>query len=318
MGGDTVRFGILGNSWIARDFFIPALHGARNCRVTAIASRAALDPAFLPELTHYDSYDALLAAPDIDAVYVPLPNALHKEWSIRAMECKKHVLCEKPIALNATECADMMRAAKKNNVVLMEAFMYHYSDKTRILKEVLSSGILGAIRGIYGCFGYMLDWDSPARQDPTLGGGCLYDVGCYCVNFISMVMQQQGRALTDAGATFRMQGGVDIHTSAWLNYEGVPCTLDCYFDGMAHQEMRVFGEKGMLYMPRAFLSDADELLLTTAEGTSAIPTAANNSYKLEAEAFAGAVLKDPGALIPLEDTQRYMHVLDQLYRTNKT
>ena len=175
---NMVRWGVLGNAMIARDFMIPAMEASPLCRVTAVASRSAVPADLAPEAAHYDSYEALLRDPEVDAVYVPVPNALHARWSIEAMRHGKHVLCEKPMACNAETGRHMVQAAEENGVLLMEAFMYRYGGQFRRMMEILDSGVLGPISAMYGCHGYTLNWRSPAREDPALGGGCLSEVGC--------------------------------------------------------------------------------------------------------------------------------------------
>ena len=310
----AVRFGILGNAWIARDFVIPAMMSSTSCRVAGIASRKVLPSDFLPEIRHYPSYDELLDDPGIDAVYIPLPNALHCAWSIRAMRKGKHVLCEKPIAMNARECEEMIQASKDNHVILMEAFMYRYSDRMKQLESVLASGILGEIRGMHSDFGYTLDWDSPARQDPALGGGSLYDVGCYCIDCMNLVMRHEGASFADAGATFRKQGGVDYRAGGWLLYSnGVQATFDCWFDAHPHQDITLVGTKGVLSMTDPFHETPAAMTITTSEGTSTVDLPSTPTYKLEAEAFADAVRGKTTRLVALEETLETMRVLDRLY-----
>lgn len=314
-----VRWGVLGNAWIARDFVIPALEAAPNCEFAAIASRGRLEADVFKQAKHYAGYDLLLNDHEIDAVYVPLPNALHAEWSIRAMQKGKHVLCEKPMALNAAQCEGMIREAKANGVLLMEAFMYRYSERTSLLISILNSGELGAIRGMHCHFGYMLDWASPPRQDQALGGGSLYDVGCYCVDSMNLIMRQQGAAFADAGAVFSDCGGVDQHASGWLRYtNGVTGTFDCWFDACAHQELTLIGEKGVLRVPSPFHDVPAELYLTTDGGTRAMPVPQSRSYVKEVEAFADAVLQKENRLVPLSDTLATMNALDMLYSNRYT
>jgi len=124
-----LRWGVLGNAWIARDFMIPALENSDICDLAAVASRSKVPEDLAPNARHYDSYEALLNDPEIDAIYVPVPNALHMQWTIKALEAGKHVLCEKPLACTAEEGEKMIAAAEKNGVLLMEAFMYRYGAK---------------------------------------------------------------------------------------------------------------------------------------------------------------------------------------------
>ncbi|MDR3644482.1 MAG: Gfo/Idh/MocA family oxidoreductase, partial [Clostridia bacterium] len=212
-----IKWGILGYANIARDELIPAILQSKNSEFYALASRA---PGKLESCRKsfnfekgYVGYDALLNDPEVQAVYIPLPNSLHREWTIKAARCGKHVLCEKPVALNAAECMEMTEACESNHVLLMEAFMYRYSDRVRQLKKLLDSGMIGEIRHISASYRFLLDWGNDVRMVPELGGGSLYDVGCYPVNFIGMIT---GRVPSAVQAQVVMQNGVDYSFSSLL------------------------------------------------------------------------------------------------------
>lgn len=312
---EPVRWGILGNAWIARDFMIPALDRSELCRLTAVASRGVVPEELAPGARHYNSYEALLEDPEVDVVYVPVPNAFHARWCIAAMEHGKHVLCEKPMACTAVEGRRMVQTAQEHGVLLMEAFMYRYSGAFRELCAVLGSGVLGRISGMQGSFGYLLDWDSPTRQDPALGGGCLYDVGCYVVDCMNAVMRRQGAVLADTGATFCWQGGVDWHAVGWLRYDnGTVGTIQSWFDGAPEQHMLLIGERGTLCVPNLFEPGCSRLELTVDGHTSVRRVAADDPYQLEAEAFSLAVLGMEGRRIPLAHTLSNLDAIDRLYQ----
>eukprot|EP01031_Cornospumella_fuschlensis_P048387 gene48386-59261_t len=175
-----IRWGVLGYARIARESVIPAIGRAENAEFAALASR---DAGKLVESVArytgghktYVGYAELLRDPAIDAVYIPLPNSQHAEWTIRAMEHGKHVLCEKPMALDATECRRMIDAAAKNGVKLMEAFMYRYTDRTRKVVETLRSGGLGEVKFLQASFRFLLANPASIKLQPSLGGGSLYD-----------------------------------------------------------------------------------------------------------------------------------------------
>src|ERR1017187_1773894 len=189
-----IRWGVLGYARIARENLIPALKRSANSEFHAIASReesklAECRAKFNVAKT-YRSYEELLREAEVDAVYIPLPNSLHREWVVKAAAKGKHVLCEKPIALNAAECREMIAACAANKVLLMEAFMYRYTDRTRRVLDVLRNGVLGEIRFITSTFRFLLANPASVKLKPELGGGALYDVGCYPVNFIGMVVDE--------------------------------------------------------------------------------------------------------------------------------
>ncbi len=313
--GNIVRWGILGNAMIARDFFIPAMKGSTVCRVEAIASRTPLPADFLTGCRHYDSYEALLNDPDIDAIYVPVPNALHAQWSIRAMEHGKHVLCEKPLACTAEEARRMIQASRDNGVLLMEAFMHHYGEKFRKMMQIVESGVLGRITSMQGVHGYPLTWASPAREDPALGGGSLYDVGCYVVDAMNAVMTAQGARIEAVGGTSWQKGGVDHNASCWLRYDnGTLGVLQCWFNAQAAQHMLLVGEKGTLMIPGLFETEGGEMILTLGGEAQSISTEGSNCYGLEAEVFSRAILGQCDERMPLEASLRNATVLEQLVR----
>ena len=308
-----VRWGVLGNAWIARDFMIPALERSEICELAAVASRGKFPAEIAPNAKHYDSYEALLADPEIDAIYVPVPNALHKKWTIAALEAGKHVLCEKPISCTAQEAEDMISAAEKAGKLLMEAFMYRYGGKFIKMMEILRSGVLGKIKAVQGSHGYTLDWASPAREDPALGGGSLYDVGCYVVDCMNAVAKQQGGKLRDAKA-FTMGAPVDYHAAAALEYDcGMVGVLQSWFDCAQEQRVLIAGEKGTLCIPMIFEGGGGEMYLTVGGEKTTITVPHADPYQLEAEAFSRAILGQGNDLMPLEDTLANMVTLDKLY-----
>lgn len=308
-----VCWGVLGNAWIARDFMIPALEKSQICELAAVASRSKFPEDIAPNAIHYDSYEALLADPTIEAVYVPTPNALHKKWTVAALEAGKHVLCEKPIACTAAEAEEMIAAAEKSGKLLMEAFMYRYGGKFRKMMEILRSGVLGKIKAVQGSHGYTLDWASPAREDPKLGGGSMYDVGCYVVDCMNAVAKQQGGKLVDAKA-FTMGSPVDYHAAAALSYDcGILGVLESWFDAAQEQRVLIAGEKGTLCIPMIFEGGGGQMYLTVAGKTETITVPHADPYQLEAEAFSRAILGEENDLMPLEDTLANMQTLDKLY-----
>ena len=185
------RWGILSTANIGRKAVIPALMESEQAQVAAVASRTINHAqAFADEMgipTAYGSYEALLADPEIDAVYIPLPNHLHKPWTVRAAEAGKHILCEKPLALNTEECQEMIAAAKANGVQLMEAFMYRYHPRVLAARQMIQDGAIGELKTIESAFTYRNEDTTNIRFQPEMGGGALLDIGCYCVN-ISRLM----------------------------------------------------------------------------------------------------------------------------------
>ncbi len=322
-GPRKIRWGVLGCARIAREAVMPAIQRSSNSVLFAVASRQesklAECRAQFPASAFYKGYDEVLRDPAVEAVYVPLPNSLHREWTIRAAEHGKHVLCEKPLALDAAECRDMTAACAANHVWLMEAFMYRYTGRTRQVLEVLRSGALGEIKFIGSTFRFLLGNPDSIKFKPELGGGSLYDVGCYPVNFTGMVMDEitgghpGGAAPESISAQAVRQGGVDVIYSALLKYpSGVIASLNCGFNAQKRVGSEIVGTRGALEIPDTFFDNPGVLTLTTGEERREIQVAQSDRYRLEVEDFAGAILEKRAPRLALAETERNMEVLDAL------
>lgn len=324
---NKVRWGVLGYARIARESLIPAIQRSSNSEFHAIASReesklAECRARFNVPKT-YRSYDELLRDPEVDAVYVPLPNSLHREWTIKAAEKGKHVLCEKPIALNAAECREMIAACAANKVTLMEAFMYRYTDRTSKVLDVLKSGVLGEIKFVSSTFRFLLANPASVKLKPELGGGALYDVGCYPINFAGMVADKiagkAGSSLPESiSAESVRTNGVDMIFSALLKYpSGLIASLNCGFNAQKRIFSEIIGAKGALEIPDTFFDNAGALTLTVGEERREIPVEQSDRYRLEVEDFADAILKKCATHFSLAETQRNMEVMDKLFAAGK-
>lgn len=313
----TIHWGVLGCARIARMQVIPAILRSANARLGAIASR---DPAKLAEFqslfgaaapfTGHSSYAALIEDPAIDAVYLPLPNAMHREWAIRAMHCGKHVLCEKPLALDSEEAAQMVASARECGVLLMEAFMYRYTDRMRQIGRILDSGVLGQIRSINSTFRFLLDRQHTIKEDPALGGGAMYDVGCYPLNLISLVAGAEPIAVA---VECDKRHGVDVNLSALLRYEdGLVASLHCGFNAFGRMHSEIIGSDGMLLAPDTFLDDAGALALHTKDGCTLIPVAQSDRYGEEITDFSAAILEKRAPKLSLDESMRTMRTLDRI------
>lgn len=276
----------------------------------------------------YRAYADLIADPDVEAVYIPLPNSQHRLWAIRAADRGKHVLCEKPIALHAIECREIMAAAKANKVNVMEAFMYRYSERTRMVIEVLTSGVLGEIKFVSSHFHFLLSNPDSIKYKQELGGGSLYDVGCYPVNFIGLVTDEMARSacgfpaavLPEAIATqYVKESGVDVVFSALLKYpSGLMASLSCGFKSQLWMSSFILGTKGSLEVPETFLGSPGNVILTTEDNRKEIPIEESDRYRLEVEDFADGILDDRPPLLSLNESMRNMEVLDKLHTASRT
>lgn len=309
-----VKWGILGYARIARETIIPAIIRSSNAEFYAIASR---EKSKIEECRSkyafekaYDSYDAILDDSDVEAVYIPLPNALHKEWTIKAARKGKHVLCEKPIALTAEECREMISVCRENNVLCMEAFMYRYTDRIRKVQEILASGVLGDIKYINSCFRFFLTNLASIKLKPELGGGSLYDVGTYPLNFIGMIT---GEKPVSISAECVKENGIDVILSAILKYQsGIIATLHCGFNAQKRIYSEITGTKGSLEIPDTFLDDEGFISLVTDKGAENIAVARSDRYLFEIEDFSSAVLSGEKPYLNIEESLRNSAVLDQI------
>ncbi len=319
---NKLRWGILGYARIARVELMPAILRSSNSEIAAIASRtrAKLDECAkaFPSVRALVGYDKLVSDPEVDAIYIPLPNSQHSEWTIKAAEHGKHVLCEKPIAMNAAECRAMMAACAKHRVTFMEAFMYRYTDRVRQVMAVLKSGALGEVKFISSSFRFLLQDPGSFKLAPELGGGSLYDVGCYPINFIGMVADFIGAGPATAvpesvAVECVMKGGVDHIFSAVLKYpSGLIATLSSGFNAHGRVFTEIVGTKGFLEIPDRFFGNSGQLKLTTAAGTHDIPVAESDRYRLEVEDFAGAVAEKRTPVMGLAETLRNAELIDRL------
>ncbi len=320
-----IRWGVLGWARIARTQVIPAIQASRNGRLQAVASRseaklaeakAQLNP---PQL--HARYEDLVRDPAVDAVYNPLPNSLHKEWTVRAAEHGKHVLCEKPVALNAAEAREMIAACRANGVQFMEAFMYRYSARTQAVVDLLRRGTLGDIRFIQSQFRFLLNRPGDVRREGGLGGGSLYDVGCYPVNFVGLVVDTitgsaagRGPRPESVQAQAVDANGVDERFSALLRYPGgVTAAVHCGFDAHGRIFSEIIGTKGALEIPATFLGTAGSLTLVQGDVRQEIAVPETDRYRLQAGDFADAVLLKRPPLLTTEETLRNIELLDRLY-----
>jgi len=319
-----LRWGVLGYARIARESLVPAILRSANSEFYALASRdeakLADGRARFPGLAKtYCGYGELLRDPAVEAVYIPLPNAQHCEWTIRAAEHGKHVLCEKPLALTAAEVRDMIAACTAHGVTLMEAFMYRYSTRTRQVIEVLRSGALGEIKFINASFRFLLGNPASIKFRPELGGGSLYDVGCYPVNFAGLVADTiaGGTAVAhpaSVSAEFVRTGGVDEICSALLKYHsGLIAALHCGFNAHKRVAAEIIGTRGGLDVPDTFFGNAGALVLTQDDVRREIAVPESDRYRLEVEDFAEAVLQRRAPQLGLEESLRNAGVIDQLY-----
>ncbi len=315
---ETIKWGVMGCARIARLQVVPAILRTPNAELAAVASRDVTKLAefagMFGAFTAYESYQELIDDPAIDAIYLPLPNALHREWAIRAMRGGKHVLCEKPLAMNAGEAGEMAAVAHECGVTLMEAFMYRYTDRTRQIERVLDSGVLGTIRSVNSSFRFFLDRENTIKENAALGGGALYDVGCYALNLIDLVANFGTSAEPVAvSAQADRRNGVDVNLSALLRYEsGLVASLHCGFNAYGRMHSEIIGSDGLLLAPDTFLDDAGELELVTRAGREVIAVRKSDRYGEEIRDFSAAIVEKRSPRLGLDESLRNMRTLDRI------
>ena len=235
-----LRWGVISTSNIGRAAVNPAIQASNNGELMAVASRDGERAREFAEKwdipAHYGSYEALLDDDSLDAVYIPLPNSMHREWTVRAAEKGKRVLCEKPLALNEAECGEMRAAADANGVKLMEAFMYRFHPRIQRVVEMVRAGAVGDLKVITSAFTFRLKNPDNIRLDPDLGGGSLMDVGCYCVNVSRTIAGAE--PVEVQAVAHQSASGVDEQMAGTLRFEdGLLAQFDCALAIGAHNEI---------------------------------------------------------------------------------
>ena len=298
-----VRIGILGAARIASAF----VNGARlssQVEITAIASRdAGRAEAFARahEIPRTLSYEQLLAAPDIDAVYIPLANHLHASWAIAAARAGKHILCEKPLALSEDEAIAMFAAADAAGVVLLEAIPFLYQPQMHDIGRLIAAGTIGTVQSIYAAFGFTLNNPGDFRHEAQMGGGALLDVGCYAV---SLIRQITGTRPSRISAMARWHGSVDQTLAATLEFpSGTIAQVSCSFVTGLHRFAVIAGSEGIIeteYHNHTIRSAEPHFRLRRGSDwrnpTELIPVAREDGFRCEVDAFATMIRSGGGEM----------------------
>ena len=318
---EKLRWGVLSTANIGRVAVNPAIRISSNGVLRAVASRDA-DRAREFARQHeipvwHGSYDALLVDETIDAIYIPLPNSMHREWCIRAAEHGKHVLCEKPLALTAEECHEMDSAARAHRTILMEAFMYRFHPRSQKVLELIHTGVIGEVRLIRSAFTFRLTRPDDIRLRPELGGGALMDVGCYCVNISRTVMDTEPVEVQAFAAWH--EGGVDDTLVATMRFaDGAIAQFDCSLGIERRESYEIAGTDGSLDVPRAFLPGSGDVVIHESHGRAeprghVVPGA--NEYRLMVEHFADCALHGRPPRYSVAEAAGNMAVIEALYRS---
>lgn len=320
---EKIKWGVLGCANIARKAVIPAILGADNSELYAVASRSeAKAKEFAEDFgaeKYYADYDKLLADQNVEAVYIPLPNKLHKEWTIKAAEAGKDILCEKPLSGSSKkEAEEMFKAAQDNNVLLMEGFMYRFQPFVIELKRMLDDGIIGDIKEINSNFAFdVTDRPDNLRLNAEMHGGALNDIGCYTVNISRYLMGSQPKKVANFFQK-KDEAGVDLSGSATLYFEGGAfASLYYAVNSYPEKDLEIIGEKGIIRVPGFFAwKDQNYFLIDKNGMEERIDVETGPQYQLEVEAFADAVINDKD--VPLrvdEESYANLEVMDAMRKS---
>ena len=314
-----IRWGVLSTARIGIEKVIPAMQLGKYCKITAIASRklekAQAAAKRLSIEKAYGSYEELLTDPDIDAVYIPLPNHLHVPWAIKALNAGKHVLCEKPIALSTVEAQTLFDVAKKSpQLKIMEAFMYRHHPQWQSAKQWVSEGKIGEMRTIQSFFSYYNTNPHDIRNKSEVGGGGLMDIGCYCISlarFIFEVEPWRVCGIMEDDPELK----VDRLTSGILDFGNGTSTFTCATQLMPYQRVNIFGTKGRIEIEIPFNAPADrscKLWLVNGARSKEVTLEICNQYTIQGDLFSRAVLEDREVPVPLEDAVANTQVIEAL------
>ena len=317
---DKVRWGVLGTAKIALTKVIPAMQRSEWCEIVAIASRdfaKADESAERLEIPKaYDSYEELLADDSIEAVYIPLPNHLHVPWTIKAAKAGKHVLCEKPIALNATEARTLIDVRDRTSVRIQEAFMVRTHPQWLETRRLIHSGKIGALRSITGFFSYFNPDPTNIRNQLDLGGGALMDIGCYPITISRFMYETEPRrvfSLIERDA----ENGTDTLTTAVLDFPNGHSTFTCSTRLAPYQRMIFHGTEGRIEVLIPFNAPHDhptQILLND----EVIEFPICDQYEIQGMLFSRAIRENREQEIPLEDAINNMIVIDAVFRSATT
>jgi predicted dehydrogenase len=322
---DKVRWGVLSTATIGTGKVIPAMQRCAYGEVVGMASRkletARQTAARMGIPQAYGSYEELLADPDIDAVYIPLPNHLHVAWSIKALEAGKHVLCEKPIALTADEAGLLVAAAAQHpDRKVMEAFMYRHHPQWQRARQIVAEGGIGRVQTIQTFFSYYLDDPANIRNMAAIGGGALMDIGCYAISvprFIFDAEPQRVSGLMDYDPQFR----TDRLVSAMLDFGATTATFTCGTQLTPYQRVNIFGSAGRVEIEIPFNAPPDRpCRMWHQQGDEITEIALDicDQYTIQADLFARAVLDNTPVPTPLADAVANMRVIDAVRESART
>jgi predicted dehydrogenase len=310
------RWGILSTARIAQRVVEGARH-SEDAQIVAVGSRdraraqAYADEHGIPRV--HGSYEDLLADPEVDAVYIPLPNSLHVPWSVKALEAGKHVLCEKPLSRHPAQVELAFDAAERARRVLMEAFMWRFHPQTDELVRLVRSGAVGELRVVRTAFGFGAMHPGNVRLQSSLEGGALMDVGCYCVSALRLLCGEPERVSGEQ--VLGGDGGIDIRFAGVLRFAGdVVGTFDCGMDVHRRHSIEVVGSEGTIVVPSPWQTPNGAEILVTREETERIVPESVDPYARELDEVGAAIAEGRPARLGRDESLGQARTIDALYR----
>jgi predicted dehydrogenase len=319
-----IKWGVLSTSNFGINHLIPAIRASKTGSVHAIASRNKENAARVADelkiLTSYGSYEELLADDTIDAIYNPLPNHLHVPWTIKAMEAGKHVLCEKPIAMNRSEADSLLKETLDNpGLKVMEAFMYRFHPQWKEVRSLLERQEIGTVQSIHSVFNYYNDDPDNIRNRPEMGGGGLMDIGCYCISLSRFLFDEEPESVFGQ-LDIDPQFGVDRKASGILTFGDKTATFTCSTRTHDYQRAIIFGTDGLIEIERPFNPSGDQpayIYLTKNGERKTIQTESVDQYRLQVDAFCHSIINDKPVPSPLKDAVANMKVIDAVFKSDE-
>jgi len=303
---DRLRWGILGTAQINESLIAPLRMSPRN-ELVAVASRSlekAQEYARTWKISKaYGNYEELLADTQVDVIYNSLPNHLHTEWTIRAAQAKKHVLCEKPLAISTAGVDSIKNAASENKIVIQEAFMYRHHPQTLKVQELVSSGAIGHLIQFMGTFTFVLKRPEDIRSKPETGGGSLWDIGCYPISYARMISNSRPNEVF--GWRINMASGVDETFAGQIHFEnGMLAQISCSFCLPNYSSVILRGTEGSIFIPNPFTpKKPSSITLQQGEKEKTLNFSSKHLYLGEVEDMADAIINNTSPRVSLDDSR---------------
>jgi D-xylose 1-dehydrogenase (NADP+, D-xylono-1,5-lactone-forming) len=320
---DKIRWGLMSTARINNQL-IPAICNSSRGELLAVASRRMIRARKYARQKQirmaFGSYDEMLASPDVDVVYVSLPNHMHAEWTIKALQAGKHVLCEKPLALSEEEVDAVLLASKETGKHVMEALMYRHHPQSLMIEKWVEEGRIGEIQSIRGVFNFVLDHPGDYRYEPEMGGGAIWDIGIYPISFAQWLMKEPAQRVFGMQRTGK--NGVDMVFHGEMVFsEGRFAQISCSFQSPSHTSVEIMGAKGRILVTRPFVNmgHGEVIQIFDEYGKlSKYESTESDLYKYEVENLHSAILDGKAPRISLQDSWNHIHTIRSLLESAKT